>query len=307
MLACHRGAHPGAQRRTGRSGLRSDRPGPTGCDRSASGPTADVDALDLLDEMQQAFPPRPIDPGVRRLRRAGALHVGHDRRAQGGRAQPGQLRAIAVNILANLVSPERDSVMLHAASLVHASGTFVLPYWVRGGCAAVLPGFDPGGYLDQVARYRATEINLVPTMLGMLGRLRRRRTGRPLDPACRRLRGEPDAPTGGQAGAGAVGPPAPCSTTGRPRRRCASRCSTGTTTSTRAAGQLRVPCRGRRGGGDRRGRHAGRHRRGRRAAVRAPFAMRGYADAPELTARDRHRGRAGCAPATWPASTTAAT
>jgi acyl-CoA synthetase (AMP-forming)/AMP-acid ligase II len=44
----------------------------------------------------------------------------------------------------------------------------VLPYWARGGCAAVLPGFDPGGYLDQVARYRATEINLVPTMLGML-------------------------------------------------------------------------------------------------------------------------------------------
>jgi len=39
---------------------------------------------------------------------------------------------------------------------------------VRGGCAAVLPGFDPGSYLDQVARYRATEINLVPTMLGML-------------------------------------------------------------------------------------------------------------------------------------------
>jgi len=33
---------------------------------------------------------------------------------------------------------------------------------------AVLPGFDPGSYLDQVARYRATEINLVPTMLGML-------------------------------------------------------------------------------------------------------------------------------------------
>jgi acyl-CoA synthetase (AMP-forming)/AMP-acid ligase II len=58
--------------------------------------------------------------------------------------------------------------MLHAASLIHASGTFVLPYWLRGGCATVLPGFDPETYLDDVARYRATEINLVPTMLGML-------------------------------------------------------------------------------------------------------------------------------------------
>ena len=45
--------------------------------------------------------------------------------------------AITANILANVVSPGRDSVMLHAASLIHASGTFVLPYWIRGGCAAV--------------------------------------------------------------------------------------------------------------------------------------------------------------------------
>ncbi|MFF5262943.1 class I adenylate-forming enzyme family protein [Actinomadura viridis] len=76
--------------------------------------------------------------------------------------------AITANILANLVSPGRDSVMLHAASLIHASGTFVLPYWIRGGAAAVLPGFDPERYADAIARYRATEINLVPTMLGML-------------------------------------------------------------------------------------------------------------------------------------------
>jgi acyl-CoA synthetase (AMP-forming)/AMP-acid ligase II len=76
--------------------------------------------------------------------------------------------AITANILANLISPGRDSVMLHAASLIHASGTFVLHYWIRGGCAAVLPGFDPATYLEDLARYRATEINLVPTMFGML-------------------------------------------------------------------------------------------------------------------------------------------
>jgi acyl-CoA synthetase (AMP-forming)/AMP-acid ligase II len=76
--------------------------------------------------------------------------------------------AITANILANLVSPGRNSVMLHAASLIHASGTFVLPYWICGGCAAVLPGFDPATYLEDLARHHATEINLVPTMLGML-------------------------------------------------------------------------------------------------------------------------------------------
>ncbi|MFN2535790.1 MAG: class I adenylate-forming enzyme family protein [Pseudonocardiaceae bacterium] len=76
--------------------------------------------------------------------------------------------ATAANVLANLVSPGPDSTMLHAASLFHASGFFVLPYWVRGGTAAVLPRFDPDSYLDALARHRATEINLVPTMLGML-------------------------------------------------------------------------------------------------------------------------------------------
>lgn len=80
----------------------------------------------------------------------------------------GSYAAIAANILANLLQPERDSVMLHAASLIHASGTFVLPYWVRGGAAAVLPDFNPESFLQAVERYRVTETNVVPTMLGML-------------------------------------------------------------------------------------------------------------------------------------------
>ena len=76
--------------------------------------------------------------------------------------------AIVANILANLVDPQPGDVMLHAASLIHASGTFVLPYWLRGGAAAVLPGFDPAGYLDAAERHGATAVNLVPTMLGAL-------------------------------------------------------------------------------------------------------------------------------------------
>lgn len=76
--------------------------------------------------------------------------------------------AIGDNILANLMSPGPDSVMLHAASLIHASGTFVLPYWSRGGASAILPGFVPHDFVDAIARYKVTETNLVPTMLGML-------------------------------------------------------------------------------------------------------------------------------------------
>jgi fatty-acyl-CoA synthase len=76
--------------------------------------------------------------------------------------------AMACNILINLVDPKPDEMMLHAASLIHASGTMVLPYWLRGGIAGVLPGFVPKQYCDAVEQWRPAAINLVPTMIGML-------------------------------------------------------------------------------------------------------------------------------------------
>ena len=80
----------------------------------------------------------------------------------------GSYAAVVANILANLLDPRRDDVMLHAASLIHASGTFVLPFWLRGAASAVLPGFVPGEFLDAAERYGATATNAVPTMLGAL-------------------------------------------------------------------------------------------------------------------------------------------
>jgi fatty-acyl-CoA synthase len=76
--------------------------------------------------------------------------------------------AVVANILANLVDPRRDDVMLHAASLIHASGTFVLPFWLRGAASAVLPGFVPQEFLAAIGRRRATHTNVVPTMLAAL-------------------------------------------------------------------------------------------------------------------------------------------
>lgn len=168
------------------------------------GPARDVKAVDLLEEMGRASdtdPRVPAEPGDPVLvlytsGTTGALKAVEHTQAS--------LAAITANILANLLSPGRDSVMLHAASLIHASGTFVLPYWIRGGYAAVLAGFDPATYLDELARYRATEINLVPTMLGMLVHWRRRARRR-LQPAHRDLRGQPDAPAPARAGTRSVG------------------------------------------------------------------------------------------------------
>jgi acyl-CoA synthetase (AMP-forming)/AMP-acid ligase II len=76
--------------------------------------------------------------------------------------------AICRNILLNLLPVGPGDSMLHAASLIHASGTFVLPFWLRGGKTVILPGFVPGPFLEAIERYGATAINVVPTMLQML-------------------------------------------------------------------------------------------------------------------------------------------
>lgn len=79
--------------------------------------------------------------------------------------------AVVQNVLANLVDPKPGEIMLHAASLIHASGCFVLPYWLRGGTAAILPGFTPPSYIEAIQRWRPQALNVVPTMLQMLFQL----------------------------------------------------------------------------------------------------------------------------------------
>ncbi|MDF3834322.1 AMP-binding protein [Cupriavidus basilensis] len=76
--------------------------------------------------------------------------------------------AICRNVLLNLLPATPDDAMLHAASLIHASGVFVLPFWLRGGKTVILPGFEPASFLAAIERERVTAINLVPTMLQML-------------------------------------------------------------------------------------------------------------------------------------------
>jgi len=131
----------------------------------AAGAVGGVDLLTAMQDVSTAdprLPARPEDP-ILLLYTSGT--TGTLKAVEHTQAS---YAAIVANILTNLVGPARDSVMLHAASLIHASGTFVLPYWLRGGESVVLPGFEPQGYVDAIARYRATEINLVPTMIGML-------------------------------------------------------------------------------------------------------------------------------------------
>ena len=79
----------------------------------------------------------------------------------------GTWAAICNNILGALDIEEGDT-MLHAAPLTHASGTLVLPHWIRGAANYVLPGFDPQSFLEVIHRDKPTTLNLVPTMIVML-------------------------------------------------------------------------------------------------------------------------------------------
>ncbi|MGW0712820.1 AMP-binding protein [Streptomyces sp. NPDC002643] len=127
-----------------------------------------ADGIDLLAEADTADPTDPRLP----LSESDTMLLLHTSGTTGvlkaATHTQGSYAAVAANILANFLSPGPDSVMLHGASLIHASGTFVLPYWLRGGVSVVLPRFEPRGYLEAIARHRVTEVNLVPTMLGML-------------------------------------------------------------------------------------------------------------------------------------------
>ncbi len=76
--------------------------------------------------------------------------------------------AICHNVLLNLVTVAPGDAMLHAASLIHASGVFVLPFWLRGGKTVIMSGFEPEHYLKLIEEHQITAINLVPTMLQML-------------------------------------------------------------------------------------------------------------------------------------------
>ena len=75
---------------------------------------------------------------------------------------------ICRNVLLNLLPVDDGDVMLHAASLIHASGVFVLPFWLRGARTVIMSAFEPKEYLRLIESARVTAINLVPTMLQML-------------------------------------------------------------------------------------------------------------------------------------------
>ena len=123
------------------------------------------DLLRLAEDAPDSDPRLPAEPDDVLLRLFTSGTSGTLKAAEHTQAT---YAAVVHNVLTNLIDPAPGDIMLHAASMIHASGTFVLPYWLRGGAAAILPGFTPGSYIEAIERWRPTALNLVPTMLQML-------------------------------------------------------------------------------------------------------------------------------------------
>ncbi|MGQ0590390.1 MAG: AMP-binding protein [Sphingosinicella sp.] len=126
------------------------------------------DLLTLAARAPESDPRLPIGPDDVALALFTSGTTGKLKAAQHTQAT---YAAVVHNVLSNLIDPKPGEIMLHAASMIHASGTFVVPYWIRGGAAAILPGFSPADYVAAIERWRPTALNLVPTMLQMLFQL----------------------------------------------------------------------------------------------------------------------------------------
>lgn len=72
------------------------------------------------------------------------------------------------NMLANELTVDRNSRMIHAAALTHGSGSKILSFLAKGGCNIILPKFDPDLFVQAIIRDKGTHSFAVPTMLQML-------------------------------------------------------------------------------------------------------------------------------------------
>ncbi len=71
-------------------------------------------------------------------------------------------------LLEHVPGIEPGDVMLHAAPVSHASGSYFLPHLVRGATSVLLPRFRTGEYLEWMERTGAQRTFLVPTMMAAL-------------------------------------------------------------------------------------------------------------------------------------------
>jgi acyl-CoA synthetase (AMP-forming)/AMP-acid ligase II len=81
----------------------------------------------------------------------------------------GGLHAQLTNYLLEHIPDIRPGeVMLHAAPVSHASGSYFLPHLLAGAVNVLLPRFSPGAFLEELERTGAARTFLVPTMMAAI-------------------------------------------------------------------------------------------------------------------------------------------
>jgi acyl-CoA synthetase (AMP-forming)/AMP-acid ligase II len=78
-------------------------------------------------------------------------------------------RSVARNMLIDRrIAP--DDVLAHVGPLTHASGTYFVPFFLRGATSVIVDGGSIDGLLAAIARHRVTGFTCVPTVLTRLVR-----------------------------------------------------------------------------------------------------------------------------------------
>ncbi|MFC0530503.1 class I adenylate-forming enzyme family protein [Phytohabitans kaempferiae] len=115
-------------------------------------------------------------------------------RPKGATATNSSRLAATVNMLADEIDPRPGDGMVHVGSMAHGSGSKVLAHFLRGSRNLPVRSWDPEGFLELVARERATHSFLVPTMIAALTEAARGRPDRPESLRAITYGGSPIAP-----------------------------------------------------------------------------------------------------------------
>jgi acyl-CoA synthetase (AMP-forming)/AMP-acid ligase II len=138
-------------------------------DRAASlrqllsiGPSSD--AVDVL-ALAAGRPPAPLAPSVGERDPCWVLYTGGTTgRPKGVVLSHRAFATMALTALAEWEVPG-EARYLAASPITHAAGTLVVPVLLRGGTVHLHSSFDPGHYLDTIARERITFCFGVPAMV----------------------------------------------------------------------------------------------------------------------------------------------
>lgn len=71
------------------------------------------------------------------------------------------------NVLIDGLDIQPSDIVALTSPVTHASGSMILPHFIRGAKVVILPGFDTGQLLQTIERERVTTLYLVPTTIVM--------------------------------------------------------------------------------------------------------------------------------------------